>query len=963
MDIVCFGQQNWDYCWTGKQHLMSRLAARGHRVLYVDPTWLEVGVTTGDPGLPRGVRSEITPRLFVHTHTPIPRAGWRVNMAAWPRLVRRAVRGLGFNEPVVIALRPPALPLVRALNPRSFVYYAVDEMTAFGDRTAEERRAVRASEDRILREADIALAVSRRLHRRFLTVQPRSYYLPNGADVSHFSPDALERASPHDQLRGRVAVRVGFVGQVDERLDQDLLRQIASARPDWEIALAGRVKPGTDVTTLGGVPNIKLLGYTDYDDLPGVLREVDVCTVPYHVNALTQACNPLKVFEYLATGRPVVASPLDGLKWCEDVIQTVPAEASLWVKAIERGLEDSPGDRAARLQRARANDWDDRVDRLEPLLDSLQGRHLRAPGSACDDWPLQPCRGFVPEQATPDDSRVADLGFGALRLGLFAGLTLVGWCTYLARWMRRRMTEPEAVAIRTIAVGMNARLGDAVILTPMLRALSAQFAGVRVDLLTATPGPQTEILTAQNLIDRVVQVREVGGLEVLSQAWRIFRRGYDLLITCGGVSIPRDAFFTGAPYRWGLEDGHPLEVLLTHRSRPDPRVHQAENYVRVLKASWDGVGSSRAPTVPEKWIARDAIGDEKTPGESGDFVVHIGAQKPSRRWSQDDFAWLVSSLRARYADHKIVLTGTSEDRDRNDGLRESLPDDVAKDVTSVAGTTSLAGLAGLLCRADLLVSNDTGVMHLARAVGTPLLALLGPENPDRWGPHPAGPAPAVALIEEVPCAPCKKWECRPHYCLRALDRNRVFDAVVELMTAGPASDDPGVDPQIQHTLRGLDRYSRSGSWRALAESGVGEPMALLLRRDSRSEPWVTEGRLPVWRLGKGTHERRPDGVLTGVTVHDVVRELEANPDLWVVAVEGPAGPAHWVWVERAVGALVRQADVGHAFTPHRRGDPTRIWVLRAAPLLARFGQGADNRLLSPIWDQIIEGIQGIVLLP
>ncbi|MGH7504541.1 MAG: glycosyltransferase [Longimicrobiales bacterium] len=374
-NIICFGQQNWDYCWTGKQQLMSRLAARGHRVLYVDPTWAPAAHTSADrwralaPVRNRhGLRHVGPGDLFVFTYSYSPLLPWRLVARRWPRVVRTLARALAFETPIAIALRPPAASLLAALRPAASIYYAVDEMTAFGDRSEQERRAVRAQEDAILGQVDLALAVSERLHRRFLEVQPRSYFLPNGADLEHFAPARLDRIDPHPAVAGLPRPRIGFVGQVDERLDQALLAAVARMRPGWQVVLAGRVKQGVDVARIEAKPNIHLIGYQDYQLLPAILREVDVCVVPYRSTELTESCNPLKVFEYLATGRPVVATPIEGLHWCRDVIGFADT-AETFVQRIEEALAGTGENRAARLALAAANGWNARVDVLEQRME------------------------------------------------------------------------------------------------------------------------------------------------------------------------------------------------------------------------------------------------------------------------------------------------------------------------------------------------------------------------------------------------------------------------------------------------------------------------------------------------------------------------------------------------------------------------------------------------------------------
>ncbi|MGH7504544.1 MAG: hypothetical protein ACRELX_02795, partial [Longimicrobiales bacterium] len=172
-DLVCFGQQNWTLTWTEKQQHATRLAARGHRVLYVDrhaatePATPASAVGTLFPAATGKGAQQFDMRVWVHTHHHAPVLGWRLNEARRPRILRAVARRLGLRAPVVLAFHADAAELMEAVGPAVRVYYAVDELSAFGDRPDEERRRIREREDAILRRSDVAFGVSPRLVERF----------------------------------------------------------------------------------------------------------------------------------------------------------------------------------------------------------------------------------------------------------------------------------------------------------------------------------------------------------------------------------------------------------------------------------------------------------------------------------------------------------------------------------------------------------------------------------------------------------------------------------------------------------------------------------------------------------------------------------------------------------------------------------------------------------------------------
>lgn len=373
MDIVCIGQDGWRSPWTEKQQHSVQLARRGHRVLYVDPDERDDRLP-----VPAGLRAlapsrtlygveRPAPSLFVFSYVHAPLLRWRVNAWRRPRTTRAVAARLGFRRPVVLTLTPHVLPLVHALEPSAVFYYAVDEMSAFGAMSEEQRRRTRLREEALLRETRAAFAVSPRLVARFREIQPRTHLLENGVDPDHFSPERRPAPAPPPALARLPRPRLGLVGQIDDRVDTALLVALARARRDASVVLVGRVKPGTDVSMLAAEPNIHLAGYHDYDALPGVLHALDVCLLPYRATPLTQACNPSKLLEYVAAGRPVVATPLEGLGASRAVIEVADGPAA-FVAAVARALADPEVGRARRLALAAAHRWERRTEQLERAM-------------------------------------------------------------------------------------------------------------------------------------------------------------------------------------------------------------------------------------------------------------------------------------------------------------------------------------------------------------------------------------------------------------------------------------------------------------------------------------------------------------------------------------------------------------------------------------------------------------------
>lgn len=824
MDILFLGQQNWDVCWTAKQQFATRLAERGHRVLYVDPVPATPGEGMAGGGPVPGLR-RIGPRdLWVYTYVPVPALGWRLNRLRFPRMAPGVLRHLGFHAPVALCLHPSQLPWLEGAAPRALVYYAVDEYTAYGEMGEEERVRIRALENRLLIRADVALSLSHRLHERFSRLNQASLMLENGADYAHYQPERLARIPVHPEVEKLPGPRIGFFGQIDARLDRSLMVDLARSHPDWRFVMAGRVK-GIDPAPLEAEPNIHLLGYQPYEDLPNLAAGIDAWIVPYVQDRLTHSCNPLKVYEYLATGRPVVSTPLDGLVACREAVG-LALGPDQFRTALERALADPAAGRERRLEVAAANTWEVRVDRLEEIFELAVRRSLRRasadPGRALA--PARRLRGQArPKTYVTEHGQVRPPGFGRLQRATWAATRALGWACYAGRLAVRAVAADRCgpVRVRRILVVRQGYLGDFIALLPALAALRRAYPQARITLGVQHDMSSAALFRDCRDVDEVMPIEFLRAPDRLTRAVglaKLFARGFDMVIAGGEPFVRPEGHLSGAPYYYGLHDGFPDQEVQGRLLGRDLGRHEADNNLALVEAVTGTVGSDedRVPVLPFPRGEIEAAGAEAArsvglPDTGRLLLVHPGSQRASRRWPAGRLAHVVERLLRRVPDLTVLVTGTAGERPLADDLRARLPGDLRGRLRDGVGRTGLTGLIGLLDRASAVLCNDTGVMHLARARGAPLVALLGPENPKVWGPHPLGTGPAVALRREVPCAPCRLDGCGALHCMRSLPEDEVEAAVVQLLEAGRPPAGAGLQP--------VERRFRRLGWSDLARAG------------------------------------------------------------------------------------------------------------------------------------------------
>jgi len=380
-DIVCVGFADWDTeLWTNQHHLMSRLA-RENRVLFIESLGLRRPQLAGrdiSRIARRLVRGLAPPRAVdgLHVLSPlvVPLHGNRLvrqlNARLLPALVGRAVRRLDLERPILWAYVPQAEDLIEELKPSLVVYHCVDDIAAHG---LIDTASFRAAEERFARQADLVLASAPELIRRMRTLSGNVLEAPNVADTDLFAT-ALEDGEPDAGMAALPAPRVVFTGAISAvKLDIGLLVELARLRPQLSLALVGPVgagDPHTDISALEAEPNIHLLGMRSYEQLPAVLRAADAGLIPYASNELTDSIFPMKVYEYLAAGLPVISTPLPALEGVSEVL-CAPDAAGI-AALLDRALaEDSPALRASRSHAAMAHSWQSRLQEITSAIEAL----------------------------------------------------------------------------------------------------------------------------------------------------------------------------------------------------------------------------------------------------------------------------------------------------------------------------------------------------------------------------------------------------------------------------------------------------------------------------------------------------------------------------------------------------------------------------------------------------------------
>ncbi len=366
-DILCFPIIDWDFRFQRPQQLLSQFARAGHRTYYLNTAFMGLAqpeVKTRHIG--ERIEELFLPgdaQIAIH-RDPMPVETLNVGLGA----LRRYCEQHDITNAICLVQHPFWVPLVNALNARfgwKIVYDCLDDHSGFGN----YHPAVLQQETELISHSDLVITTSRVLQAKVEGLNPNCLLVPNAADYVHFS--TLPAAEVLPQVAHPV---IGYYGAIAEWFDVEAIALAAEHHPDWSFVLIGHTF-GADLRSLERHPNVYLVGEQPYAALPRYVAAFDVCAIPFLRTPLTEATNPVKLFEYLATGKPIVARRLPELEPYESLL-AVYDHPSDFGDAVERALASSDDAEAAQRRRAVAqqNTWEARYEVLAGAVRLLYGK-------------------------------------------------------------------------------------------------------------------------------------------------------------------------------------------------------------------------------------------------------------------------------------------------------------------------------------------------------------------------------------------------------------------------------------------------------------------------------------------------------------------------------------------------------------------------------------------------------------
>lgn len=367
--FIWLGSPPWDGVWTRQNHFAQRLAALGAEVLYLEaPSGWRSRLREQQHSKGAQMVREIARGLHVMTAPlHIPGANYvdaiaAVNGTIVSNAIQAWLEESNWRQFLVWCRLPVSIFALRKLAPQAIVYDVTDDYALYAQ-YGHERNRCRSRESSLAARADIVFITSQELRKNQSLQGREAIWLPNGVDYDLFAQASCPAFAMHPRLSEIPRPIIGYVGLVSRWTDFELLAQLSERWPG-HIVMVGPVHP--DVRKKAdALKNIQWLGFVPHREVPRYLRGFDVCILPHEVSELRHRANPLKIWEYLATGKPVVSVALRMLEPMGEIVELAQSRDD-FVRRVAHCLEN-PGTGAhveQRMAAARALSWDTLFDRM-----------------------------------------------------------------------------------------------------------------------------------------------------------------------------------------------------------------------------------------------------------------------------------------------------------------------------------------------------------------------------------------------------------------------------------------------------------------------------------------------------------------------------------------------------------------------------------------------------------------------
>lgn len=377
--ILCISPIDWDFLWQRHQIFMTMFAKEGNQVFYLEnlnpsPAF---DLSIFQKILKRAARITLKPNhqnkpklpnITVITPLIIPgknKFAEFINKNILLRLLVFYLKSKKIKNPVIwtYLATSSAVKLINYLKPKFLIYDCVFDASLHPNSPKD----IKVSEREIIKAADLIFTDSQHLFKKFRDLNTNTYIIPPGVDFEHFGNPPLIK---DEAMFVRIPKpRICFFGGIDKmRLDMELIKYIAEEYSSWSIVLFGPII-NTEISDLK-LKNVYFEGVIPHTKLAGYLSEMDVFILPYKIIPFSKSIFPAKIFECMATGKPIVSTPLEELNCLEEGVIRIGKTKEEFAQAIQDSLiSDTQTQKQKRLGIAKENSWEERFEKIKVILE------------------------------------------------------------------------------------------------------------------------------------------------------------------------------------------------------------------------------------------------------------------------------------------------------------------------------------------------------------------------------------------------------------------------------------------------------------------------------------------------------------------------------------------------------------------------------------------------------------------
>lgn len=389
--IICFAPSDyWTMNPSCTTHIMSKLS-KHNKILYINPFSSDIarakkqGLFTRISRKAKSLAKFLKkPKKNLYVFSPLflPLQGSpffdTINNFFLKLQLKIVSTCLGMSHPVLWIENLRAAEAIEWFAPNLVVYH-VSDLFSHSSYLADKK--LLSQRDRIIsQKSDILICVSQKLYEIKLKNYPNVYYLSHGVDFQAFANAAENPPLILDELFRIKKPIAGYFGTLTDFNDIELLVYCAQKLPQFSFVFAGQITAG-DYSELKNCSNVYFTGKIPYQKIPQLCESFDLCLLPWKVDEWIKCCNPLKFMEYMASGKPIVSIPIDQLTNKYSDLISIAADKYRFCNAILYELKnDTPQRSARRIEIARSNSWDNKIQKLSQILtDALEARTQKSP--------------------------------------------------------------------------------------------------------------------------------------------------------------------------------------------------------------------------------------------------------------------------------------------------------------------------------------------------------------------------------------------------------------------------------------------------------------------------------------------------------------------------------------------------------------------------------------------------------